>query len=150
VLFALIYILVIPKNLVRVFPNFSNYPPLSIDLSALFVKIFSSHANRGLHMLNSAFLRRALAILGIGAIGVAPVASLAFAALFTASIASSTASADIPHIIPPPQPGDPPPEDVEDGNPLEDWHIGDGEEEGDDEDNEDVEDGTGGIGGDMP
>lgn len=106
-------------------------------------------------MLDSAFLRRALAVLGISATAAAPFAP-ALLAMIAASASPGVAAAkpDLPPwIIPPPVPGENP-EDTHDstggvGNDPGDDAATD--EDGDLEDNpEDLHDGTGGIGGHLP
>jgi hypothetical protein len=102
-------------------------------------------------MLHSAFLRRVVAVVGIGAAGVSPAIPILALALFGASPVIDVNAApvgigagwlaDVPAIDP---------EDVEDGTGGigdPDWPPIDDEE---DVPPEDVEDNTGGIGGDLP
>jgi hypothetical protein len=103
-------------------------------------------------MLHSAFLRRSVAVLSIGAVGVSPAIPFAVFTLFGATVPAAKVSAAAEYRT---RIGDPipivPPEDVEDGTggvgglpnlpPFPPLPI---------IPPEDVEDGTGGIGGHLP
>ena len=108
-------------------------------------------------MLNSAILRRTLAVMGIAVTAAAPFTP-ALLAMFAATALPGAASAspDLPPwVIPPPVPGENP-EDTYDGtggigngDGLPPYDEVDGSDDADG-DPEDLHDGTGGVGGNLP